>query len=72
MTIHGQYADISRHAFATHLLEAGTDLLTLQRLLGRRDLKTTARYTHVSARQLRRTPSLLDLLGVPSAAPEQP
>jgi len=55
-----------RHSYATHLLEAGVDVLTLQAILGHRDLGTTAHYVHVDTRRLRQTPSLLDRLVVPT------
>ncbi len=58
-----------RHSFATHLLEAGVDVLTLQKLLGHAQLSTTALYLHLRREHFRRIPSLLDLLGVPLAKP---
>lgn len=51
-----------RHAFATHLIEAGTDVPTVQRLLGHRSVTTTMRYFHLSQTRLGSLRSPLDLL----------
>ncbi len=54
-----------RHSYATHMLEAGVDVMTLQKILGHRQLSTTARYLHLRGEHLQRLPSLLDRLALP-------
>ena len=42
-----------RHSYATHLIEAGVDLLEVQRILGHQSILTTLRYTHLTEQQQR-------------------
>ncbi len=56
-----------RHCFATHMLEAGTDLRTIQILMGHRSLSTTAIYTHVAIPNIQNVKSPFDLLPDPGS-----
>jgi site-specific recombinase XerD len=65
---------VLRHTWATHMLEAGADIRTIQSLLGHNSIKTTARYTHVTPAHVAAMPSPLDIISAdkdqPVAAPE--
>lgn len=57
-----------RHAFATHLLESGVDIHTIQRLMGHSTIQSTLHYFHLAREHLAATPSPLELLSFPTDA----
>ena len=59
---HPVHPHLFRHACATHMLDAGTDLRTIQVLLGHADIRTTAKYLRVSMKRLQTAPSPFDAL----------
>ena len=58
-----------RHCFATDLLEAGTELVVIQRLMGHASIRSTLRYLHLAQEHTAATTSPLELLEFPSSAP---
>jgi len=58
-----------RHCFATHLLEAGTELVVIQRLMGHTSIRSTIRYLHLAREHTAATTSPLELLEFPTPAP---
>lgn len=70
-TNYEQYQNTLRHSFATHMLEAGADLRTIQVLLGHAKLADTTVYLHLSRRHLQAVPSPLEAIEVSSPSEVQ-
>lgn len=56
------HTHLIRHCFATHLLEAGTDINLIQKLLGHTNVKTTMIYTHISNNQISKIQNTLSAI----------
>jgi len=67
---HRVHPHLFRHACATHMLDAGADLRTIQVLLGHADIRTTAKYLHVSIRRLQAVRSPFDALALKPIDPD--
>jgi hypothetical protein len=67
-TNHEQYENALRHCFATHMLEAGADLRTIQVLMGHKDIEATTRYLHVSTKRLQAAANPLERIPVSGPA----
>ena len=62
--IHGQCQEALRHSYATHLLESGADLRTIQLLLGHVEVRHTVLYLHLSQKHLQAVTNPLDALSI--------